>query len=230
MGYYVSFDNNNKVTTQALCVKYISDYSETITQSTDETTGEITQEVKPYWICTRYATKQYVYVGMDFVTAKECAKQKRAMYTREYYQADGDEVHTIIACYTEVVPQYVSGKMWEVVITVNETDSRISYTLPTDMESLFSLENQRTYDEDGDDDAIKITLNSCSRTGNGTMIGYSSNIENIDVTRLILEYKNNDNWVSLTYISDGFYSELPSGEQTVRLKYGDYTSNQKQVV
>jgi len=85
MGYYTTFDNNNKVTTQALCVKYISDYAETTNKSTNDTTGEVTETVTPYWICTRYATKQYSYVGMDFVTAKECAKQKRAMYTREYY-------------------------------------------------------------------------------------------------------------------------------------------------
>ena len=64
MGLITTYDDRNKVTDRGLAVKYSSE--PVIDLSTS------------YYLLTRYATKTYSYVGMDYHTAKSCASAKRA--------------------------------------------------------------------------------------------------------------------------------------------------------
>lgn len=124
----------------------------------------------PYYRVTRYAQKQYEYVGMDYATAVSCQNAKIQQYTRSYSRIvevlssdptweppvdDPDaeppkvtvlENQPIIACTSDIVATHQDGCMWNVSIHVNETDEKPSMTLPANAASLFVEENRRNYD------------------------------------------------------------------------------------
>lgn len=77
---------------------------------------------------TRHRTKTYRYVGMDRATAKACAAEKKALYTRTFHTwvfndgrwsvATGGDYTSQVAT---AVPQRIGGDMWNVEIHVDET-------------------------------------------------------------------------------------------------------------
>ena len=115
--------------------------------------------------------------------------------------------------------------MWDVVLQINETDVKFSYDNPDNLESIFQEENRRNYDETGEGSA-SLTLNSVSRSGTIASISYSTNIANIDRSRLMLIYKTSEsgNSTGVLPISDGSYI-VPNQQLWCMIAFGNYTSN-----
>lgn len=175
MALLTAYNDTNKVTDNALNVKYSIEMG-TMTQKIvpaggKGSSGGETQYVEtPYYRVTRYAQKQYEYVGMDYNTAVSCQNAKIQQYTRSYsrivevlssdptWEPPEDDPEAtppqytvlqnqpIIACTSDIVATHKGGSMWNVSITVNEADEKPSMTLPSNAASLFTAENQRNYD------------------------------------------------------------------------------------
>lgn len=140
MGLLTEYNDTNKVTNTALNIKY----------SVEEASFTAVSSTTRYYRCTRYAQKQYMYVGMDYATALSCQNEKISQYTRSYSRITGESgpyPETFLGCTSDIVAQHQDGGMWSVVIGVNETDEKPSATVPSNVASLFSAENQRDYDE-----------------------------------------------------------------------------------
>ena len=140
----------NKYTQTGLCIRY----------SMAEQNG--------LYLVTRYATKDYFYVGMTYETAQACAAAKREQYMRKHNQAsivaktstvaqeDGTE-KTATTYEIEDTKLYESlcsisvnhgeGDSWDVEIQVNEEETRGTKSSSTSPDSLFSTENVWEYDE-----------------------------------------------------------------------------------
>ena len=176
MALLTAYNDTNKVTNNALNVKYSIEMG-TMTQkvypskgSSSGSSGGIQYVDTPYYRVTRYAQKQYEYVGMDYATAVSCQNAKIQQYTRSYsriveilssdptWEPPQDDPEAtapqytvlssqpIIACTSDIVATHQEGCMWSVRITVNETDEKSSMELPYNAASLFTAENQRNYD------------------------------------------------------------------------------------
>lgn len=103
------------------------------------------------WQYHRYATMQYKYVGMSESAAKAKASSVRGSLTRIYYisrwQNDG-QFHTQVGGTklqgtVEVVKNI--GHLYDVVVTINEHDTRMRVEADQNPESVFALENTRQY-------------------------------------------------------------------------------------
>ena len=172
MSLLTRYGDANKQTSTGLCVRY---------------SCEEDSEAAGWYIFTRYASKTYSYVGMDYDTAKACAAAKRTQYLRRHNRAtietttstsaDGDaSVSTTGAKDTQVYEALCTismvhgeGDSWDVEIQVNETETRASQSASTSPESLFSSENGWDYDE-GSAAASEITITEASATSGGTTI------------------------------------------------------------
>ena len=76
-----SYGNANKVTDTALNVKYSVEMGTMTRKEYPEgkgSTGGVQYVQTPYYRVTRYATKKYNYVGMDYATAVSCQNAKIA--------------------------------------------------------------------------------------------------------------------------------------------------------
>lgn len=145
MGLLTEYNDSNKVTNTALNIKY-SVEEDSFTATNPDGTSSTTR----YYRCTRYAQKQYMYVGMDYTTALSCQNAKISQYTRNYSRITGESgpyPETFLGCTSDIVAQHQDGGMWNVIISVNETDEKPSATVPSNVATLFSTENQRNYDE-----------------------------------------------------------------------------------
>lgn len=164
MALLTSFTDDNKVTDTALLVKYqveqdsfrrVGWHKEP--GKSYETYGEYDQ---PFYRCTRYATKSYSYVGMNYSTALSCQQSKLNQYTRDYSRVKVIETtdplgrptaiissDTSRFCGSDIACQHFDGGMWNVVINVNETDEKALSVFPTNLPALFAEENERKYDE-----------------------------------------------------------------------------------
>lgn len=113
------------------------------------------------WEYRRRAAKSYRYVGMDRDTANACAAAMVAKYTRTTKVSDwnstGEHAGTFLDIdggaipMAEVAVVHVAGCMYEVLVTVNEDDTRLRVEIVANPETLFSTENARDYDTAGDD-------------------------------------------------------------------------------
>ena len=234
MGLITTYDDRNKVTDRGLAIRYSSE--------------PVIELSTSYYLVTRYATKTYSYVGMDYKTAAECASAKRAQYTRNYatvaltssstppvssetssptspVTSKNPVVIYVKQCLADIAPQRTNGDMWDVVLQINETDVKFSYDNPDNLEFIFEEENRRNYDETGGGSAA-LTLNSVSRSGTRASISYSTNIANIDRSRLMLIYKTSESGNSTGVLPnpDGTYTVL-NQKLWCMIAFGNYTSN-----
>lgn len=226
MGLITTYDDSNKVTDRGLAIRYSSE----IVQETGRPT---------YYKLTRYCTKSYAYVGMDYQTAKDCASAKRAQYTRDYARLSSGislsgesqlpTVTYIKECPVDIAPERNYGSMWSVVIQVNETDIKFAETNPVSIESFFAQENGRNYDEGNDGEQVLI-LNSANRSDNILTVQYSQQIGNFNPKVLILEYKTSESGNVLNALpnQDGEYN-VPAKKLWINLSYGNVKSNTLEV-
>lgn len=120
--------------------------------------GTVTTTYSSMWSYIRTATKHYKYVGMTKDAAESCATDIRTIYARTVRVSEWDpastgtnEFHDIdggIMPMASVVVRHVAGNMWEVDISVSETDTRLRRTPVGSIPQLFSAENDRDYDEE----------------------------------------------------------------------------------
>jgi hypothetical protein len=217
------YDNSNKVTDTGLCVSYHQEYnSEGL-----------------FYEISRFAKKQYKFIGMDKDTAYDCAAAKRTQYTREFSrvgiisgQSGVRPVNvTIKECPSDIVPQHQDGDIWSVSISVNEQDSVFAYSPPEDPATLFPAANARTYDEDAGLTSLAIT--EATRTGDELSISYETAIAGFVPGNLICRYKTSESTTTWTSLScapagTGIVTAAPvptSGELYVVLVYGSVESN-----
>lgn len=112
----------------------------------------VTKFVNGKYLATRYATKSYAFVGMSRAAAVKCRDDKINQYTRiqrvATVQKDGRMRETFFnVLLADVDLRQTSGCTYSVVVSVNETDSRSSDSMPSDVVSFFALENERDYDD-----------------------------------------------------------------------------------
>lgn len=167
MSLLTRYGDANKQTSTGLCVRYSCEEDSTYSG---------------WFVFTRYASKTYSYVGMDYDTAKACAAAKRTQYLRRHNRVTieattaGAAAVSIFAKDTQVYEALCTismvhgeGDSWDVEIQVNETESRASPSASTSPESLFSSENGWDYDE-GAAAASEIAITEASATSGGTTI------------------------------------------------------------
>lgn len=104
----------------------------------------------------RFAKGSFRYVGMDYTTATSCANAMIAQYTRttkvSTWNPDGQalgqaefvDVGGGTVPMAEVSIQHTDGHMYEVVVNVNEMDSRLRIA-PLSPQTVFYVEDARTY-------------------------------------------------------------------------------------
>lgn len=99
---------------------------------------------------TRVATKQYSIVGIGgYDEAKRIANEKIQQYTRTkkgwYFGPTQPEYTNSLYCVASVTPVHTSGCMWQVDINVNDKEEVWVFRLPSDLSSLFNV--NQDYDE-----------------------------------------------------------------------------------
>ncbi len=170
MALLTSYGDYNKVTDSALNVKYSVEMG-TMRMIGTGAQGQTVVYNQPYYRVSRYAQKQYEYVGMNYETAVSCQNAKIDQYTRSYSRiveitmddptwtppvsdpdAQPPQITTLssepfIGCTSDIVAQHQDGGMWKVSVSVNETDEKPSIQFPTRPANLFTDENRREYDE-----------------------------------------------------------------------------------
>lgn len=112
--------------------------------------------LRSVWEYHRYCSKSYMYVGMDKTTANQCAQAMITKYTRTYeisdWNSSGQTAGTFTditggsVCMADISVQQREGCMYDVVINVREDDSKLR-TTSVSPSSLFTVENQRDYDD-----------------------------------------------------------------------------------
>lgn len=119
-----------------------------------ETSPVSVQTFTEAWSYMRTARKSYRYVGMTKAAADMCADDMRNLYRRtvsisrwnrnngEFSDTSGGTVDM-----ADVSVVHVAANMWDVVINVNETDTRMRRAYHT-ASAMFSAEDGRDYDED----------------------------------------------------------------------------------
>ena len=109
------FDDRNKEEESLL--------DEELTMAVD---SRVSNTFQYFWRITRHRTKEYMYVGMDRATAKACVAAKRAQYTHTFFNwvfKDDKWVRgsRYTACCATITSQKLTGNMWNVRISVDET-------------------------------------------------------------------------------------------------------------
>ena len=215
MGLLTTYDGMNINTTEGLAVRY---------SCAAQNSGA------DGYVFTRYATKNYSFVGMDHETAEACAQAKIAQYTRSHRRVNTStyEEYTIYECLCSIAVRHTSGKMWSVSIAVTETDEAYALDSTVDPASLFATENARDYDE-GLEGSSALTLSGASCKDGSWSFSYSQDIGGFNRDALVAQYKTSStaaSWSSAGYAGSGKYSG-PSSSGTVywRLVYGSLASN-----
>lgn len=111
------------------------------------------------WEYRRFAVGTFKYIGLDYSTAIACANAMNAKYTRttqvsvwdpvgqsmydaEFVDKDGGSMPM-----ADVSVQKTAGHMYEVIVSVRETDTRMRMDGTEEPEDLFEDENERNYSE-----------------------------------------------------------------------------------
>ena len=191
MGYRTTWGNANKQTSEGLAIRYTCEPlvpSAIVTSTSD-------------FKVTRYATKSYSFVGMDYATASKCAAAKVAQYTRAHTRVTSEtsgsstsfDTYSIVECLCSIAVQHGGGDLWNVTISVSETDEALSQGLPSDPASCFSI--SQDYDESGSSGGSVLTLESVggaitSGTNATVSFTYSQSIQDFDEQALALQYKS----------------------------------------
>lgn len=222
MGLITTYDDTNKVTDRGLAIRYSSE----LVQNDDIS----------YYQLTRYCTKSYSYVGMDYQTAVECASVKRAQYTRDYARISTSSLSSTLPtiiyikeCPVDIAPQHTAGDMWQVDIQVNELDIRYSETNPESIEAEFTAENARNYDE-GNGSQKLLNFTGAVRSGTSLTAYYTQNIAGFNPQILMLQYKLSESGTLYNVLPNQFGSyTAPNQALWCNLAYGNITSNTIQV-
>ena len=148
------FDERNKVILQGKSVWYQADYVLGSWTGTTVVASAASVTYGAMWRYSRFATKHYKYVGMDYATAQQCADAMVQKYTRstrlyqwspiagemgDWLNLDGGQ--TLMAIVSIIL---VDGKMYDVDIIVDEHDEKWSKKEQT---FSWSIEDNRDYDE-----------------------------------------------------------------------------------
>ena len=232
MGYLTTWGNANKQTSERLAIRYTC---EPLSLSDDSS----------YYKVTRYATKNYSFVGMNYATASKCAAAKVAQYTRGHthvaskFVSDGTTytTYTSYDCHCSIAAAHGSGGMWNVTLSVAETDEALTESLPDDFASCFSI--SQNYDEDDTGGEDLLTLESVGAhiiSGTNAMASftYSQKIANFSDGALCLQYKDSASasaWTTGAKVVGSknnlwYIYNVSSGSTFLfRLIYGNVTSN-----
>lgn len=234
MSLLTQYGERNKSTTSGLCVRYACTAQYGV------------------FVFTRYATKSYAFVGMDYATAKTCAAAKRVQYLRKHNRVtvklvtnEETGISTPISVNSPVYEALCSielthgdGDSWDVEIQVNETEQRASSSADTSPDVLFEAENAWAYDEVAASGS-EITISAASGTVGGTTIEttLSSTVEGFNAKTSILSVSFGDSSGTYTCKSAvrkavGVYDvtwtgslTLTSAETIVMASFGASTSN-----
>ncbi len=109
------------------------------------------------WEYTRTARKAYRYVGMDYDNAVAEAKRLETAYTRNTQESvlvtSGEGAGTFVEtsdvaslCMADIAVQHDAGSMYTIVVSVNETDTKLRTNPSFAFETLFAAERARGYD------------------------------------------------------------------------------------
>lgn len=236
MGYRTTWGNANKQTSEGLAIRYTC---EPLSLS----------DSSSYYKVTRYATKNYSFVGMDRATAMQCAEAKAAQYTRGHTHVasksvSGDGVSTTIYttytsydCLCSVAVEHGSGGMWNVTISVSETDEALTDSVPASMAACFSI--TQNYDEDDSTAGTSIVLKSVflTKTQGSTHyygMAYTANVADFNEEALVVQWAvQGDVYQTVAYSEKYWgYPCTASSGKTVnwRLCYGSNISEVVSVV
>lgn len=210
MALLKSWGDANKITDRALSVRYRVDV---------ESVGE---NVYAYRL-TRYAAKNYSFVGMNLDTARRCRDAKIAQYTREVWSAGDDpELRPIKAQASVAVMR--DGDMCGVAVAVNETDSVLLDEMPTDPSLAFRALNRGDYDERMNG----ITIDDALPSVDNTTGVYFTLADYVKPQAVVFEFDMGDGFVPMTpiLIRDGYGQFSPpfANVQRIRAAYGFYRS------
>ena len=236
MGYLTTWGNANKQTSEGLAIRYTC---EPLSLS----------DTSAYYKVTRYATKNYSFVGMDRATAMQCAEAKVAQYTRGHthvasksVSGDGGSTtvyttYTSYDCLCSVAAEHVSGGMWRVTLSVAETDEALAESLPASMASCFSI--SQNYDEDDSTASTSIVLTEVllTKTQGSTHyydVGYNASVADFNEDGLVVQWaQQGDVYQTVAYSEKywGYPCTAASGKTVNwRLCYGSSVSEVVSVV
>lgn len=159
MGLINQYSDDCKVITNGLQVNYTRSkkFGNWVANSTTASTASVTYT--ECWEIRRFAKGTFKYVGLSYDAALECAEDMATKYTRttkvskwdttgqsmydpEFVDIDGGKIKM-----TDISINKTSGHLYEVIVNVNETDTRERRHIPASIETLFALENARDYSE-----------------------------------------------------------------------------------
>lgn len=118
--------------------------------------GVITHTVYQVYEYHRYCTKRYKYVGMNQTMAENKLKSLINTYNRTVYISQWNDSGANAGEFTDITAgnklqasiyaQRVAGCLYEVIVEINEDDTKFDTHGYVSPESLFSKENARGYD------------------------------------------------------------------------------------
>lgn len=173
------YSQGQKVESTGLSIRYAVEASD---RSVTDQQGE-TVIVTVYRV-TRYARKEYAYIGLTLEGAKALMNAKIAQYTKNHLQGN----RTIQECQASISIDR-SGAGYRVNISVNEEDFVSVGVSPTDPANLFSALNNGNYDEEFGT-LLKINrVNVWAGSGSSKtfIITYTANIPGADKNAFIAE-------------------------------------------
>ena len=156
MSLFANYSDKCKVTSSLLQIRYKIQYlmQKIEVQTTDDDGNSATGTIfVRYYETTRYATKEYSYVGLTKAAARNCMDAKISKYTRQKTQYAFDDQAGFInnptmECMARINAAHDTGGAWRVDISVAETDSIMTSDLPQNPASKFaSINSSREYDE-----------------------------------------------------------------------------------
>lgn len=231
MALLKSWGDTNKITDRALSVRY---RITPVFIAPVATEGVENNSVAAYaYDVTRYAMKNYRFVGMDYETSKRCRDAKLVQYRRGVWEpfAEGGYETMRVASQASVTLER-DGDTCSVVISVNETDSlRVvsDGTPPKDPATLFSALNEMDYDESG----FAIKIESIFDGGDVDFYINFKRPANVRNDRLVFQFEASTGaWYSIVpddfplpmqaIFYGGISGRNPDGG--FRIIYGDYIS------
>ncbi len=155
---------------------------------------EVWYEIEPYeeyplsvvQKVTRYATKNYSYIGIDYDTAKAGAKEKTLQYTafKREYSFDGTNITWQPAGQlpvADVRPEKVEGGLYALDVDVNQQDSMVLSVNSRNVgQQNFDYDEEFNWigiETDENNSQLKITNIYRDSTSMRTIIDYSQNID-----------------------------------------------------
>lgn len=118
--------------------------------------GTITKTINFVYEYHRYATRSYKYVGMSEEMAKNKLKSLIDTYNRQYWASWWNSSGANVGKFTDFVlgkklqaniyAQRTKGCLYEVIVNINEDDTKFDVDGKTAPENLFKEENKRSYE------------------------------------------------------------------------------------